>query len=128
MKEDDLKARIEELEADLQARDGRIKELKAEQREAHDLVDQMREQVEDSNTMVESWIEAFDMVEDEDGMWTWGPGIKALHDNHARLQDQHQKLLRKWNKLVGDYNSTVAPRERGRPLEASDAQVKAVKH
>jgi hypothetical protein len=32
----------------------------------------MREQVEDAGTLIESWIEAFEMVQNEDGVWEWG--------------------------------------------------------
>jgi transposase len=36
--------------------------------------------------------------------------------------EKHSELLRKWNAAVNDFNSVVAPRNVGRPLEASEAQ------
>ena len=50
-----------------------------------------------------------------------------LWEDHKALHEEHQKLIRQWNKFVGEYNSAVAPRGLGRPLQASDAQVKDVR-
>ena len=38
------------------------------------------------------------------------------------ISDERSELLRKWNAAVKDFNSVVAPRNVGRPLEASEAQ------
>ena len=57
----ELKARIEELEVDLRYRDEQIKELREERGRAVDLVAEMREHVEDSNSLIDSWIEVFRM-------------------------------------------------------------------
>ena len=61
---DDLKARIEELEVDLQRRDGQIKELCQERDQARELVDEMRERVEDGNALIDSWIEVLTRTQD----------------------------------------------------------------
>ena len=122
---DKLKAQVEELEADLRHRDDQIKELRQEHSQAVDLVDEMREHVEGANELVESWIEAFGMELDESGMYDFGRDL--LVDQHSKLIEKHNKLLREWNKFVGEYNNTVAPRDLGRPLQASDAQIKEVR-
>ncbi|MCZ6770784.1 MAG: hypothetical protein O7G83_02200 [Proteobacteria bacterium] len=66
---DDLKARIDELEVDLQRRDDQIKELREEHRRAVDLVGEMREHVEDSSALIDSWIEGFYMELNDDGQY-----------------------------------------------------------
>ena len=122
---DEFEARVEGLEVDLRHRDEQIKELRDERSRAIDLVDEMREHIEDANELIESWKEAFDMELADDGMWHFHSDKVA--DAYTSLLDEHKKLLREWNKFVGDYNSTVAPRGLGRPLEASEAQVKNVR-
>ena len=61
------KERIAELEAELKSRDARIQELTAERDEERDLVNQMREHVEEADALIESWKEAFDMTLNDDG-------------------------------------------------------------
>jgi cell division septum initiation protein DivIVA len=122
---DELKARIEGLEADLRYKDDQIRELRQENSQAVDLVDEMREHVEGANELIESWIEAFGMEMGESGMYDFGRDL--LLDQHSKLIEKHNKLLREWNKFVGEYNSTIAPRDLGRPLQASEAQVKDVR-
>ena len=85
----------------------------------------MREHVEDSSALIESWIEAFEMQQDEDGLWYFDQD--QLFDRYEILHEELTKLSLQWNKFVGDYNRTVAPRGIGRPLNASDAQVKNVR-
>ena len=121
----ELTARVEELEVDLRHRDDQIKELRADNSRASDLVDEMREHVEGANELVESWIEAFGMEQGEDGMFGFGRDL--LLDQHSKLIEKHNKMLWEWNKFVGEYNNTVAPRGIGRPLQASEAQVKEVR-
>ena len=115
-----------ELRTEVERLNEQIKELRQERGEALDLVDQMREQVEDSNALIDSWIEVFDMEQGEDGVWLFDSQQRKLWQDHAALHEAHQKLIRQWNKFIGEYNSTVAPRDLGRPLQASDAQVKEV--
>ena len=120
----ELRGRIEELEVDLRHRGEQIKELREDRSRAVDLVSQMREHVEDANSLIESWQEAFDMELKDDGMWHFESDKVA--DAYSKLLDNHNKLVREFNKFVVDYNSTVAPRGFGRPLQASDAQVREV--
>ena len=122
----ELNAQIEELEADLQRRDDQIKDLRRERDEARELVDQMREQVEDGGALIDSWIEVFRMEQDEDGLWIIDHGHSLDWDNVLEMNERHKKLIRQWNKFIGEYNSTIAPRSLGRPLQASDDQVKEV--
>ena len=110
--------RIADLEAELKQRDRRIEELKREVDEGRDLVRRMEEHVEDRTGLIDSCIEAFNMVLDADGSWIWDLFI----DFHNDIVDRFVALQRKWNKFVGKYNSVVAPRPVGRPLEASNAQ------
>ena len=83
----------------------------------------MSEQIEDSSVIREQWIEAFDMRLNDEDEWEW---------DHILLwgdewRDKYLALLRKWNAAVGDFNNRVAPRNVGRPLAASDAQVTEVR-
>ncbi len=73
------------------------------------------------------WPEGISRIRtNDDGAWVFDRRQSELWDEHSSLIDKHNKLVRQWNKFVGDYNREVAPREIGRPLEASDAQVKTV--
>ena len=121
----ELKSRIEELEVDLRYRDDQIKELRGDNSRAYDLVAEMNEQVEDGNSLIDSWIEAFGMEQNDDGEWAFRPD--QVRDAYNDLFEKHDKMVRQWNKFVGDYNRTVAPRGLGRPLEASDAQIREVR-
>ena len=115
----DKDKRIEELEGQLKQRDERITELTQERDQERELNSELREQFEDAHAMVENWIEAFDMVMDDDGKWTWN---KLAYVN--KLEDDLTELRKKWNRFVGKYNAVVAPtlRNLGRPLAASPAQ------
>jgi hypothetical protein len=122
MTEDDGVRRIAELEDEIKQRDRRIAELKQELDEQRDLVHRMSEHVQDENTLIESWIEAFDMVLDDKGDWVWS---SAFVEGHGWFE-KYVALGRKWNKFVPDYNAAVRPRNVGRPLEASKAQQREV--
>jgi len=124
---DKLKARIEELEVNLRHRDDQIKELRQDNSRAIDLVAEMREHVEDSNALTDSWIEVFEMEQNDDGAWIFDRRQSKIWDDYSKLLEKHTKLVRNWNKFIGDYNAMVAPRGLGRPLQASDAQVKEVR-
>ncbi len=121
----ELRGRIEELEADLRYRDDQIKELRADNSRAFDLVAEMRGHAEDGNALLDSWKEAFGMELRDDGMWVFKPDEVA--EAYGTLFEKHDQLIRGYNKLVGKYNRIVAPRGLGRPLQASDAQVKEVR-
>jgi len=120
-----LKAKIEELEAEARQRRDEIKTLKADLNEAGELVDKMREHVEDGSALIESWIEAFDMQLGDDGLWAW-PQHELLAAYQVLL-DSHNKLVRDWNKFIPEYNAIVRPRNVGRRLEASPSQVQDVR-
>jgi hypothetical protein len=57
-----------------------------------------------------------------EGKLTWDPFI----DRHNELADAHNDLVRKWNRIIPDWNRMVAPKNVGRPLEASEAQCATV--
>lgn len=123
----ELRGRVEELQADLRYRDDQIKELREECGRAIDLVAEMREHVEDSNALIDSWIEVLGMEQNDDGVWIFDGKQSKVWEAFSKLFEEQEKLLRQWNKFVGDYNSTVAPRGLGRPLQASEAQIKEVR-
>ena len=113
----ELKARIEELEIDLRRRDETIKELREEMSRIGDLLNSMRDQIEDGDSLIESWIEAFEMELADDGMWHFDDTKSGLLDNYCTLYEAHQKLIRDWNKFTSEYNAVIAPagESRGRP-------------
>jgi hypothetical protein len=113
----------EQLQETIRQHEAKIKELRADLDEAHELIDQMREQIEDSNATFDNWIEAFDMVMNEKGEWTWHEGFLKGNDS---LQSKYGELLKNWNRFVSRYNAVIAPRPIGRPLAASEAQTKEV--
>ena len=110
--------RIVALEDELKQRDERIAELRADLDKAEQLVWEMREQVEDADALINSWIEGFEMVQDENGQWTSAEWVKDC----SQYRDLYIDLRNKWNKHVALFNAHVAPRNVGRPLGASDGQ------
>jgi hypothetical protein len=117
-----VKTRIAELEDELKQRDRRINELKADLAKAEALITEMREHVEDADAVIDSWIEAFAMVQGDDGKWSYDEWIDQCQEYQQRYRD----LLRDWNQFVPDYNAAVRRRNVGRPLAASEAQVATV--
>jgi hypothetical protein len=69
--------RIAELEAELRERDEKIKRLTDDLGEAQDLVGKMREQAEDHGRLLESWIDVFDMQQDDNGRGCLIPRTRA---------------------------------------------------
>ena len=114
--------RIAELESELKRRDDKIKELTTERDEAHKLVDQMRENTERHNETIDQWIEVFGMLENDKGIWIFDPEQTKLWEQYDALLTDYLRLIRQWNKFIAEYNAAVRPRERGRPLAASEAQ------
>jgi hypothetical protein len=112
-----------DLEADLKERDRRIADLKHELDEARDLIQRQDEQLQDVDGLIESWKEGFGMVLDDDGLWHFDNFVATANKYH----DQYVALVKDWNKFVPAYNATVIKRNVGRPLAASDAQVKTVR-
>ena len=115
--------RIGELEDALKDKERRIEELKAERDKQATLITELREQLEECSDQIDRWIEAFDMVPDDDGTWRWQEG---MIQDREKWFNKFQELRSKWNKFVGEYNATVAPRNMGRPLQASKAQSQQV--
>jgi hypothetical protein len=117
--------RVAELEDKLKERDERIKELRRELAEAEELVSDMRDQVESANSVIDSWIEAFGMVQDNKGVWQWDEWM----DRWTRMNKRHEELARKWNQFVPDYNAVVLKGKRnvGRPLGADKWQIEQVR-
>ena len=116
----ELKVRIEELEEELRRSKAREKELKAELIEARDLLDRQADTVQSVHDLHQGWIDALQMVQSEDGTWSMSLAFKDQIEAHS-------KLVARWNRLVDRWNREVAPQSVGRPLQASDAQVKEVK-
>ena len=114
--------RIAELKSELKRRDDKIKELTTERDEAHKLVDQMRENTERHNETIDQWIEVFGMLQNDKGIWIFDPEQTELWERYDAMLADNRRLIRQWNKFVAEYNAAVRPRERGRPLAASEAQ------
>jgi helix-turn-helix resolvase-like protein len=106
----------------LRQRDRDIAELRREKDEQADQIKRFDEYVESHNSVIEQWRQAFDMELGDDGKWSWDPFVRG----HWELVDQYNQLVRKWNKFVPEYNATVAKQPVGRPLAASEAQIKTV--
>src|SRR3954462_8626308 len=118
--------RIADLEIELRRRDEKIKELTEERDEAHELVNKMREHVEDAKQSADQWIDALGMTQAESGVWIFDPQQTELWEGYDDLLKQHNDLVREWNKLIPRYNAAVHPLDIGRPLAASEAQQAAV--
>jgi hypothetical protein len=122
------KRSIEQLEDEVKVRDRRIEELRKEIvelrkeiDEQRDLITRLREHADDYANCMESWKESFGMEMTEDGAWTWKP----FWDQYDKLIDDYNALVRKWNKYLPLINRE--PRNVGRPLAASEAQVAEVR-
>jgi DNA repair exonuclease SbcCD ATPase subunit len=109
---------IADLKRELELRDRRITELRDEIDEQRELINRMRERLEDDDGVFEQWKQAFNMEHDAEGKLTWGPFV----GQHNELVAKYDKLVRKWNGLVTDWNAIAVPQNVGRPLAASEAQ------
>ena len=115
-----LKPRIGELQDEIKRKDQRVAELRNEIDELRDLNNAaLRENVEDAVNCIDSWKEAFDMVQDDAGIWSAAPWWKA----HWELLDRYNKLARLWNKYPLPLINRQPRNVRLKPLAASDAQV-----
>src|SRR5262249_46825609 len=110
--------RIGALQDEIKARDRRIDELRREIDELRDLVRRMEENVEDSNNVIERWVEAFQMEMTDTGGWTWKP----FWEEYDHLVRTHNDLVDRWNRFVPLINRQPV----GRPLAASEAQCATV--
>ena len=118
MDQTEAERRIAELEDEIKQRDRRVEELKREVDEGRDMIRRMEEHVEDRGNLIDSWIEAFDMRLDDDGVWKW----RASFAEGLEWYEKYLALLKEWNKSVAEFNATIRPRNVGRPLAASKAQ------
>jgi hypothetical protein len=105
---------IADLEEKLEAKDKRIAELRDELDEERERCQRLREHVEDRESIIQSWIEAFELELKDDGNYSMGSFL-AGYNKHV---DEYNDLVRQWNRFC------VSARQRnvGRPLAASDAQ------
>ena len=116
----DKDKRIQELEELLRRRDERITELLQERDRERETVAKLRDFFDDRNGLIDQWIEAFNMVPNENGDWS----LSEYHRDCDEIVEKYLKLQRDWNRFVKEYNAIVAPTKRnfGRPLAASPAQ------
>jgi septal ring factor EnvC (AmiA/AmiB activator) len=84
------------IEDQVRERDERIKELRRELSEAEELISDMREQVERANGVIESWIEAFGMTQDDKGVWQWDEWM----DRWTGMHKAYDAVVQKWNRFV----------------------------
>jgi len=119
----DQAERIAELEAALKERGERLDRATADLAEARELVDTMRENVEDGSNLIERWIGVFEMELSDKGLWLFDPNQTKLWERHAELLDAHKKLISRWNKHVTKFNRAVGDRDIGRPLGADEKQI-----
>jgi hypothetical protein len=114
-----------DLEDEIKRKDERLEELRKELNDANSLVGKMREQVQDCNDQIERWIDAFNMQQDEDGVWVWSQKPQEIYDEYA-------DLLKDWNRLVPQWNAMIADRpsakSAGRPLAASEEQTREAQY
>ncbi len=108
--------RVHQLEDELKIAKQRNDELRQERDEGRELVQRLRQRLEDNHAMIDSWIEAFSMELGDDGAYHWQAGT-SLAEDYGALLDRHNDLVRRWNKLI----AKVAPLDVGRPLNASEA-------
>jgi hypothetical protein len=117
-----LRERITALEDELKQRDRRIQELKADAVKLEDLIARQSDHIRDCADQIDRWIQAFDMVQDEDGLWNWSGDFVGGEEWFRK----YKNILKDWNHFVPEWNAVMRHRNVGRPLAASDAQVEQV--
>jgi lambda repressor-like predicted transcriptional regulator len=121
-----LQGRVAELEDQLKERDERITDLRRELNEAELLISEEREYVESARAVIDSWKEAFGMVQDDKGVWQLDKWV----ENHKNAIAAYEALAKDWNRFVPEYNALMLKRiERniGRPLAANEGQIAQVR-
>jgi chromosome segregation ATPase len=109
--------RIAELEDELKIAQQRLVEVKQERDDANATVAQMLEHLQEYREIMERWRMTFGMIEISPGTWRWeanhliSENLKLANKN-LELANENYKL---WCRFV--------PRDIGRPLAASEAQV-----
>jgi DNA repair exonuclease SbcCD ATPase subunit len=136
--ERELKAarrRVDDMRADhdqaVRAYEQRIEELKESHEARVDTISAMVEQVQECDAQIERWIEAFNMVRNDKGVWMWGDD---LIEDRNKWFNEYRRIRDEWNRFVPEYNAVVAPSARlaslrniGRPLAAGPGQVERIK-
>jgi Helix-turn-helix domain of resolvase len=105
---------VVDLEEKLEAKDKRIAELRDELDGERERCQRMREHIEERESIIQSWIEAFELELKDDGNYSMGP-FWAGYNKHI---DEYNDLVRQWNRFC----VSTQQRNVGRPLAASDAQ------
>jgi hypothetical protein len=113
------KGSIGELEDEIKLLKQRNEELRKEIDDQREQITELREYTQDFVNCLESFRDTFGMVE-TDGRWTWEP----FWNEHKQLVADYNALVRRWNKYLPLINRE--PRNVGRPLAASEAQVAEV--
>jgi hypothetical protein len=121
--DDDDERGVEDLRDALKQKDRRIAEMWDEIDEQRDLIERLREHVDDWHQAFETLKEAFGMVLDDNGMWTW----KESFVDGGEWAIKYSTIVRDWNKNVAEFNAVIRPRNVGRPLAASEAQIAQVR-
>ena len=116
-----------DLEREVERLRDKLKDAEREKTEALDLVAEMREHIEDHDATLERWIEVFKMWQDDAGVYQFEYTPGDVWEEHQELLSDWNQLIARWNKFVPKYNATIHPRDRGRPLAASEAQVDRVR-
>jgi hypothetical protein len=114
---------VAKLEDELKQRNRQIADLKRDLDKANDLVVRQHEHLRDASDMIDQWKQAFEMEQNDKDEWVW----KASFTEGDEWFAKHQAIVRNWNAFVPRYNAVVQPRNVGRPLAASDAQVVQVR-
>src|SRR4051794_38583905 len=99
-----------DLEERLELAERRINELRQERDEARDLAQRQAEYVADHTAQTERWIEAFKMVLEDDGAWTWSKDFVI----GVQWFQKYEALRKEWNRLVPKYNVVIVPKDVGR--------------
>jgi Helix-turn-helix domain of resolvase len=122
--------RIAELEDEVKQCDRRIADLKRDLDKERDLVVRLDEHLRDASETMDAWKQAFDMVQNEEGVWEWSRSFVEGDD----WAEKYGALLKEWNRFVPEFNSMIAlvddrrlagrlvKREPGRPLAANAEQ------
>jgi hypothetical protein len=121
----DLEDRLRVLATFHEGDKRQIAQLKAELGEAHQLIDELRDNAQDYRDTMESWKQSFYMeLIDNAGTWREATGVWEAHD---ALVEKHRDLVTRWNRNVDRFNAIAAPKNIGRPLAASEAQIARVR-
>jgi hypothetical protein len=120
----DLEDQLRALQTFREADKHTIAQLKAELGEAHQLIDELRDNAQDYRDTMEAWKQSFYMELVDKRTWREASGIWEQHD---ALIDKWNDLVTKWNRAVPEFNAAILRRNVGRPIAASEAQIARVR-